>query len=351
MRLFAALLLLQMPLHCCTDFQITAEDKTEVAGRSMEFAIPFHSEVVLHPQGEKYTTSVGGQAGKSWTSKYAYLAVNVFGIDLPVDGMNEKGFSFSALWFPGAEYEKIPAGQENRAVLLNNIGNWLLGNFATIEEARQGLENTLIFAEAVPQFGNVIPPCHLSLHDASGKSLVVEFIKGDKQISDNPVRILTNAPAFDWHLTNLANYLNLNALNAGPVKVGNTVLQPPGQGSGFLGIPGDWTPPSRFVRIATYKQFAKKAATGLDAVILALHLLNTVDIPIGTVQEGNNLSDYTQWVVIKDLTNKNFYVRSYEDPNLYQIEMKKLNLTAGSPIKMVIPTATKFVSATEALQK
>ena len=61
MRLLATLILLQMPLYCCTDFQITAEDKTEVVGRSMEFATPFHSEVILHPQGEKYTTLLTNQ--------------------------------------------------------------------------------------------------------------------------------------------------------------------------------------------------------------------------------------------------------------------------------------------------
>ena len=283
----------------------------------------------------------------SWTCKYAYLAVNVFGLDLPVDGMNEKGLSIGALWFPGAEYEKVPAGKEGQAILLNNVGNWLLGNFATVDEARQALENTYIFAQPIAEFGNTIPPCHLSLHDATGKSIVVEFIKGEKKIYDNTVRILTNAPAFDWHLINLTNFLNLKAMNAGPVKVGNSVLQPPGQGSGFLGIPGDWTPPSRFVRIATFKEFAEKAKTAPEAVVLALHLLNTVDIPVGTIQEGGNRSDYTQWIVIKDLTNKNFYLRSYEDLNVYQIDMTKLNMTPGAPqVKMAIPTSTKFVNAT-----
>ena len=118
MRLLLTLLILHTPLYCCTDFQITADDKTEVVGRSMEFAILFNSEVVLHPQGEKYTTQLSNiptkppietleapknalgnlsalneaapstvpvqTGGLSWTSKYAYLAVNVFGKDIPV---------------------------------------------------------------------------------------------------------------------------------------------------------------------------------------------------------------------------------------------------------------------------
>ncbi len=355
MKYLLALLFLQAPLYCCTDFQLTAEDKSEVVGRSMEFALNLRSEVVLHPQGEKYSITLTNPhsdpiQGLSWTSKYGYLAVNAFGLDLPVDGMNEKGLSFGALWFPGAEYQKVPAGKESEALLLTNIGNWLLGNFATVDEARAGLEKVYLFAEPIAEFGNTIPPCHISLHDATGKSIVIEFIKGEKVISDNPVRILTNAPYFEWHVVNLSNYINLNAMNAGPVKIGNTVIDGTGQGSGFLGIPGDWTPPSRFVRIAAYKQFAKRAKNSTDVTILALHLLNTVDIPLGDVQEKNNTSDYTQWVVIKDLTNKNFYVRSYEDPNLYQIDMSKLNMAPNAPqVKMTIPTTTKFVNATTSM--
>ena len=138
--------------------------------------------------------------------------------------------------------EKIPAGKESQAVLLTNVGNWILGNFATVDEAHQGLENVYIFAQPIAEFGNTIPPCHLSLHDATGKSIVVEFIKGEMVVSENPVGILTNAPYFQWHLINLSNYLNLKAMNAGPIKIGNTVLEPPGQGSGFLGIPGDLDP-------------------------------------------------------------------------------------------------------------
>ena len=66
-------------------------------------------------------------------------------------------------------------------------------------------------------------------------------------------------------------------------------------------------------------------------MILALHLLNTVDIPLGDVQETNKSTDYTQWVVVKDLTNKSLYFRSYEDPNVYQVDMSELDLSPGAP--------------------
>ena len=146
------------------------------------------------------------------------------------------------------------------------------------------------------------------------------------QIYDNPISVLTNSPPFDWQMSNLQNYLNLKPENPDPILFRGVPIGPPGQGSGFLGMPGDWSPPSRFVKIATYLRFAKQTASCMEAVNLAEHLLNTVDIPLGEVRDpGKETGDYTQWIVIKDLTQKVFYFRSYSDLVLKSVDMKKLN--------------------------
>ena len=127
-------------------------------------------------------------------------------------------------------------------------------------------------------------------------------------------------------------------------------MAPVGQGSGFLGIPGDWSPPSRFVKTATYLRFAKETANSLEAVNLAEHFLNAVDIPLGEVRDpGKDTGDYTQWVVIKDLTQKVFYFRSYGDLVLKMIDLKKLNFDREMKNSLSVTVKKGYVDMTDRL--
>jgi choloylglycine hydrolase len=106
----------------------------------------------------------------------------------------------------------------------------------------------------------------------------------------------------------------------------------------MLGIPGDSTPPSRFVRAAMFVHFAKTVENASKGVSLAAHILNTVDIPSGEIEgktEGLAVEDYTQWLVIKDLTNKVLYVRDYDNLTLRAIDLKKLKFDPGTKSKSI----------------
>ena len=94
--------------------------------------------------------------------------------------------------------------------------------------------------------------------DTQGKSIVIEFIEGEMKIFENPLGIITNAPTFDWHMTNLRNYVNLSAVTIPNKKIEDLDFAALGAGSGMIGLPGDFTPPSRFVR-ATPNHQAKRS--------------------------------------------------------------------------------------------
>lgn len=342
--------------NACTDFLITAKDGTHVNGRSMEFAAPLNTAITTYPkQQERQSTAPNNQKGLKWTSKYGFVAATTLGLDFPVDGINDQGLSIGFLWLPGTEYEPIPSEQSNKALFLGDFGTWLLGNFATIEEVKKALPEVLVWCPPMPELNHTIPPIHLTIHDASGKSLAVEFIKGKKQIHDNPIHVLTNYPTFDWHLTNLGNYISLKAINAAPVDLSNMVINAPGQGSGLLGIPGDWTPPSRFIRIATFKEFVVPAKNSEEAMNLASQLLYTVNIPLGDIRSkaGKDASvELTQWVVIKDLTNKIFYYHTYQDLTWHKIDMNKLNLKPGDKtVTLPMSTTQHFIDDTASFGK
>ena len=127
----------------------------------------------------------------------------------------------------------------------------------------------------------------------------------------------------------MSNNIILTAVNKKISHFDGTVIDPTGQGTGLLGIPGDWTPPSRFVKIALLKDFVKKTKTAKENINLAFHLLNSVDIPYGAIRtiDGKDF-DYTQWIVVKDLSNKTFSYRTYKNLDILTInlenEIKKL---------------------------
>jgi choloylglycine hydrolase len=128
------------------------------------------------------------------------------------------------------------------------------------------------------------------------------------------------------------------------LKLGSYTLEPIGQGTGLLGIPGDYTPPHRFVRATALACAALQPATASEGANLAFHILNSVDIPLGAIagresasngattpapnapaRAGGLTYDLTQWVTVSDLTNKIYYFRTYKNLAIRKVELKKVS--------------------------
>jgi Linear amide C-N hydrolases, choloylglycine hydrolase family len=125
---------------------------------------------------------------------------------------------------------------------------------------------------------------------------------------------MANSPTFDWHMTNLSNYINLSVLNVPPVQLSGLKLAQFGQGSGLHGLPGDYTSPSRFVRAAVFSQSAIPSDNTRDAVLQAFHILNAFDIPLGAVrasEDGGMIAEYTTWTSAADLKDLTWSFRTY----------------------------------------
>ena len=315
----------------CTDFQIKAKDNTVVIGRSMEFPVDLHSNVVIVPRGEKFDSiNDKGIKGITWTNKYGFLGIDAYNLkNCYVEGFNEKGLAFDALMFTGAKYQPAEPG---KFVTMSNLGSWIMGNFATVEEVKEALPKVNVAGTNLKEAGGNLY-MHIAVHDAVGKNLVIEFIDGEVKVYDNPLGVMTNRPDFAWQLNNLRNYINLDAHDKKDRMLNGLKLEPTGVGSGLLGLPGDWTPPSRFVRIAYSLDAALPVEDATEAINLAEHLLNIVDIPKGAVKENPallvHMEGYAQWVVIKDLTNLTLYYKTYEDTSWKKVDLKKFSLAPG----------------------
>lgn len=325
-QLLTCLVVTTTQLFACTEFIMEDAQGSIVNGRSMEFGIDLQSEVAYFPKGNSWQSILSNkQKGLRWKDQYKYLGITIFQSNMIVDGMNEKGLSLSTLWFPSAKYPKINQADPSKIIAFEDLSNWILGSFASIEEVKKALSSVEIEFSYIDQLKQV-PTIHLAINDHTGKSIAVEFIDGKKHIFDNTIGVLTNDPSYPWHETNLSNYINLSAVNKKSVTFDGTVLSPTGQGSGLLGIPGDWTPPSRFVKIALMKNFVTKQPNSSLNANLAFHMLNTVDIPYGAIQSVNGKDfDYTQWIVVKDLSKLIMHYRTYHDLNIFQINLENIN--------------------------
>jgi choloylglycine hydrolase len=254
--------------------------------------------------------------------------------------------------FTGAKYQPAEPG---KFVTISDFGSWMMGNFATVEEVKEALAKINVAGNSLKEAGGELY-MHIALHDAFGKNLVVEFIDGKIKVYDNPLGVMTNRPDFQWQINNLRNYINLDAHDRKDRMLNGLKLEPTGVGSGLLGLPGDWTPPSRFVRVAYSLDAALPAKNAPEAVNLAEHLLNIVDIPKGVIEENPvpfvHMQGYAQWVVIKDLTNRILYYKTYENTAWKMIDLKKFSLQPISVQKSIAidDKQQKFIDVTSELK-
>lgn len=315
-----ALLTAAAPALACTAVDIKAADGTVIAGRTMEWAFDMKWTLTSLPKGTKLTLSAPKGLGlPDKQVETLYPLVGVASALIPgnplIDGQNAAGLGVSGNFLPGfTEYQTVTP-QDKAYVNVLTFGAWALGRFANVKEVRAALAETKVWYEPSQETGPTPPFIHMVFTDRTGDSVIVEYVHGQVQIHDNVAHVLTNAPTYDWHLLNIRNYLSLSTVGVGSRQIGAVDVTALGQGGGLVGLPGDYTPPSRFVRAAFLRHAVPEPKTGDEAGEAVAHILNTVDIPIGVAQtkepDGSLVSDYTQWIAIKDLTHNRLTIADY----------------------------------------
>ncbi len=338
----------------CTGIQLNAKDGSHINGRTVEFGMSLDLAGLIIPRNYEFKGSLpDGTTGLVYRSKYAAVGGNTFGSPAIVDGLNEKGLSIGMFYFPGyAGYTNVTQQNKNHALSPVDFPNWILTQFATVDEVKAGVKSVVI-VPTIPKGWPGLPPFHYVVYDKSGKSITIEPVNGQIKIYDNPLGVLTNSPGFDWHLTNLSNFINLSPLNAPSETIDGLKLKQFGEGSGLHGLPGDFTPPSRFVRAAVYETTALPSDNAPQAVMQAFHILNQFDIPVGSVRAemGNKIiPEYTLATTVKDPQNLIYYFRVYEDQTIKMINLNKFDLNAKT-LKTVSMAGTQPVVDVSATAK
>jgi len=324
-------LLSRLPADSCTVFQLKAGDGALIVGRSMEFAADLKYDIIVVPKNKAYASpGPGGTEGLAWKTRYGYVGMASFGMDYSLsDGMNEKGLALGVLWFEAdAKWQDVAPGESKRALAQTMLGDWILGNCAGVDDVKREIRKLKVFKHTDPT-AKLSPPVHIIVYDAKNGCIVIEYEDGTCRIYDNPLGFMTNAPRFPWQMTNLRQYVNLTSEIPGPYEVAGVTFSATGHGAGMFGLPGDFTPQSRFVRLAAFTRFADKQPDAERTLNLAQHILNTFDIPSGLVTDISPdkktvTKETTQWATFRDLTNLILYFKTYDNQNLRKIQARFL---------------------------
>jgi choloylglycine hydrolase len=347
--LIAAFTIGTTPGFACTGISLKADDGAAVRGRTLEFGFPMQSKVLVIPAGKEMSgTLPDGGKGLTYTTRHAIVGANALNMTAILDGINDQGLSVGLFYFPGyASY--TPATPENakHAMAPYEFGIWALANFATVDEVRQAVKDIALVPTPAPGLGSpqgMVPGVHFFLQDKTGKSIAVEPVDGTLKVHDAPLGVMTNAPTYDWHMTNLTTYINLSVKDVDSAKVGPITIRAFGSGAGMLGLPGDFTPPSRFVRAVMFSQSAAPNKTADDAVLSVFHILNQFDIPEGSVVNaaiGQPVDEITEWTSVADLKNLRWYFRTREDQSIHMVDLKQAVDSAKGEVATIEMEGTK----------
>jgi choloylglycine hydrolase len=313
----------------CTGIRLIAADGSTVYGRTMEWgAFDLNSRVAVVPRGHKFTgLTPDGPNGKTWTTKYGIVALDMLEHDWFADGMNEAGLAVGMFYHPGfAEYPEYDPAKADDTIGAPDVVGYLLAQFATIEEVKSALEDLRVVGVTEALVG-VADPAHWIVTEPSGKSIVIEYAGGEVRFFDNPLGVITNAPTYDWHMINLRNYLNLSAVALPTRSLEEMDFAPLGAGSGMIGLPGDNTPPSRFVRAVAWSQTARPTRKSSETVYEVLRILDNFNLPLGGA-EGSDVGGDTEgmrssniWTTTWDLDDEVLYFHTQHNRRLRKVSL------------------------------
>jgi choloylglycine hydrolase len=325
-----------LPVSACTGISLRSEDGGVIAARTVEWALgdAKHNQIVIFPRGKAFRAQTpDGINGMSWEGKFGVVSVGAYDQPHGPDGMNEKGLYVGMYYFPGyADYAPYERNNADRSMSVGDFMQWLLSSFETVADVRANLEAVLVVDVVDPRFGGVPLPFHWKIADPTGASIVVEMVNGGEiEIHDTYRGVIANSPTYDWHLTNLRNYINLSTQPAASLAVDGEIVRPFGSGSGLVGLPGDFTPPSRFVRAAFLTATARPLATAEDAVFEAFRILDSFNIPAGITanadQVARDIESATQITTAADLANRRYYFHTMSNREVRMVDLSKIDFS------------------------
>ncbi|MEE0096354.1 MAG: choloylglycine hydrolase [Oscillospiraceae bacterium] len=311
--------------------------KDHYFGRTLDYEVSYGESVVITPRNFPFVF----RHTAPMEHHYAIIGMATVAGDYPLyyEATNEKGLSMAGLNFPGnADYKPLAAGKENVATF--ELIPWLLGQCATVAEAKVHLAEINLantpFSEMFP-----VSPLHWILADRN-EAITIESVKSGLQIYENPVGILTNNPPFDYQMTNLSNYLHLSTEQPENHFAPELGLAPYSRGMGMLGMPGDLSSASRFVRAAFTKLHSISGDTESESISQFFHILGAVAQQRGCVHMGDGKYEITIYTSCCNTDRGIYYYTTYENSQITGVDMHRENLEGEKLIAYPLVTGQQI---------
>lgn len=312
----------------CTTIGFSHKDG-QVFGRTLELGVELDNKIRYVPRNYKdFVTS----ETQTYSSKYAILGSGFFDITSFGDGINDQGLMGSNNFFPGyASFAKEPMkGKINTTT--PEAFDYLLSHCKNVQEVKEEAKKILLVEEIdglEPSSEN-----HFYFMDKHGDGVVVEPKNGVLEVYDNPFGVLTNSPSFPWHTTNLKNYVHLQKENIESKSFSKQTVSKLGEGTGMMGLPGDFTPPSRFVRAAYFVSETDKEMNRNAAILQGFRILSQFDIPKGAILDKDaGHQDETLYTSIMDTNKKTYSIKCKNNINIQNFSLEDFKDT--TTVKMI----------------
>lgn len=314
---------------------IISQTRDTFFGRNLDYDQSFHEEVDITPRNYPLTFKyVPPQP-----SHYAIIGMATVMNDYPLyyDAINEHGLAIAGLNFPGnATY--FPAQDHRDNIAQFELIPWLLGQAKNLAEAKKLLLNLNLtddrFSDQLP-----VAELHWMLADRSGASLVLESTRDGLHIYNNPLGVMTNNPPFPEHISRLYDFINLSPKEPVNNFAPNLTLKPYSRGMGAIGLPGDLSSSSRFIKAAFTKLHS---VSENDDVSQFFHLLHSVDNQRGVVDLGDNHYDITIYSSCCNLQKGIYYYTHYDNHQITAVDLHKSNLDDSKLIRFPLITTEQI---------
>ena len=315
---------------------ITYHTRDHYFGRTLDIECGYGEQVVMMPRGFPISFR---KAGKQ-KEHYAMLgmAAVVQRCPLYFDAVNEWGLAMAGLNFPGqAVYFPVQEGKENIAPY--ELIPCILGQCKTVDEVLERLEKTNIidlpFSDNLP-----LTPQHWMIADRH-LSVVVESVQEGLKIHENPVGVLTNSPSFDYHLAHLSDYMQLS--NQPPqMRFGSNGMKAYSRGMGAMGLPGDLSSQSRFVRAAFVKGNARSGESEAESVGQFFHILGAVNQPLGCCRTETGEYEKTVYTSCCNASRGIYYYTTYGNRQITAVDMGREDMDGRQLRRYPLRTAEAF---------
>ncbi len=306
----------------------TYKTKDFYFGRTLDYESSYGETITITPRNFKFTfRSMGIMA-----HHYAFVGMAHMTEDYPLyyDAVNEKGLCIAGLNFVGnAYYREEEKGKDNIAPW--ELIPWILGQCETVTEAKDVLAGMNLWAEP---FSSRLPMAwlHWMISDKSG-SITVESVKDGIFVYDNPVGVLTNNPPFPIQMFNLNNYMGLSVdapQNRFSKQLGLNVYS---RGMGAIGLPGDLSSMSRFVRVSFTKQNSLSGDDEISSVSQFFHILGSVDQQRGCCRLKDGKYEFSIYTSCCNADKGIYYYKTYDHHGIVGVDMNRENLDGDSLIR------------------